>query len=91
LDPIGTSATDWPTLPAPRDYEDGKFGGMMICRGNRSTRRKLAPVPLRPPQIPHDLTGGEPGTPRLGSQRLTARAMARPIYTQRTDVTKHPQ
>jgi hypothetical protein len=32
----------------------GEIGGMKIGRGNRSTRRKLAPSPLRPPQIPHD-------------------------------------
>jgi hypothetical protein len=31
-------------------------GGMMIGRGNRSTRRKPAQSPLRPPQIPRDLT-----------------------------------
>jgi hypothetical protein len=36
------------------DY--GAVGGMRIGRGNRSTRRKPAPVPLCPPQIPHDLT-----------------------------------
>jgi hypothetical protein len=29
---------------------------MRIGRGNRSTRGKPAPVPLCPPQIPHDLT-----------------------------------
>jgi hypothetical protein len=51
---------------------------MRIGRGNRSTRRKPAPVPLCPPQIPHDLT--RPGTraPRVGSRRLTAWVMAGP-------------
>jgi hypothetical protein len=34
--PLGISATNWPTVPAPGDYEDGEFGGMMIGRGNRS-------------------------------------------------------
>jgi hypothetical protein len=29
---------------------------MKIGRGNRSTRRKPAAVPLCPPQIPHELT-----------------------------------
>jgi hypothetical protein len=29
---------------------------MGIGRGNRSTQRKPAPVPLCPPRIPHDLT-----------------------------------
>jgi hypothetical protein len=38
---------------------------------NRSTRRNPAPVPLCPPQIPHDLTWDE-------TRRLTDSAMARP-------------
>jgi hypothetical protein len=44
---------------------------MRIGRRNRSTRRKPAPVPLYPPQIPHDLIwnrgrrGGKPATIRL--------------------------
>jgi hypothetical protein len=37
------------------DDECGAVGGI-IGRGNRSTRRKPAPVPLCPLQIPHDLT-----------------------------------
>jgi hypothetical protein len=53
LGPLGTSATIWPIVPAPGDYENGEFGGM-IGRRNRSTRRKPVPVPLCPPQIPHD-------------------------------------
>jgi hypothetical protein len=32
--------------------ESGAVGGMRSCRGNGSTRRKPAPVPLCPPQIP---------------------------------------
>jgi hypothetical protein len=53
LGPLGTAATNRPTVPAPGDYDDGKIGGMMIGRGHRSTRRKPAPVPLCPPQTPH--------------------------------------
>jgi hypothetical protein len=64
LGPLGRSATNWPLVPAPGDYEDGEFGGMMIGGGNRSIRRKPAPVPLCPPQIPYDLTGRERGPPR---------------------------
>jgi hypothetical protein len=44
----------------------------MSGRGNRSVRRKHAPVPLCPPQIPHDdrrqkpaCRNGKPGTDRL--------------------------
>jgi hypothetical protein len=36
----------WPIVPAPGDYDDGEIGGLKIGRGNRSTRRKPAPVPL---------------------------------------------
>jgi hypothetical protein len=35
--------------------ECGAVGGMRIGRGNRSTRKKPAPVPLCPPQITHYL------------------------------------
>jgi hypothetical protein len=47
LGPLGTTATNRPVVQAPYDYDDGEIGGMMIGRGNRSTRRKPAPVPLR--------------------------------------------
>jgi hypothetical protein len=40
-------------VPAPGDYDDGEIGGMMIGRGNQSTWRKPAPVPLCSPQAPH--------------------------------------
>jgi hypothetical protein len=63
LGPLGTSATNWPTVSAPGDTEDGEFGEIMIGRANRNTLRKPAPVPLCPPQISHGLTGREPGRP----------------------------
>jgi hypothetical protein len=54
----------WPLigllLPAPGDYDDGEIGGM-IFRGNRSIRRKPAPVPLCPPQTPHACLDTNPG------------------------------
>jgi hypothetical protein len=40
---------------------------MMIGKGNRSTRRKPAPVPLRPPQTPYALPGREPEPPQWES------------------------
>jgi hypothetical protein len=61
LGPLSTTATNRPIVPAPGDYDDGEIGGMMIGRGNRSTRRKSAPEPLCPPQIPHALPKREPG------------------------------
>jgi hypothetical protein len=63
LGPIGTAATNRYIVPAPGDYDDGEIGGM-IGGGNRSTRRKPAPVPLCPAQLPHDLAGREPWPPR---------------------------
>jgi hypothetical protein len=54
------------------DDDYGAIGGMRIGRGNRSTRRKPAPVPLCPPQIPHDLTWDRTWAAAMGSQRLTA-------------------
>jgi hypothetical protein len=53
LGPLGTAATKRPIVPSPGDYDNGEIGGMMIGKGNQSTRRKPAPVPLYPPQTPH--------------------------------------
>jgi hypothetical protein len=61
------------------DDDYGAVGGMRIGRGNRSTRIKPAPVPLCPQQIPHDLTWDRTRAAAVGSQRLTASAMARPF------------
>jgi hypothetical protein len=52
LGPLVTAATNRPIVPAPGDYDEGEIGGK-IGRGNRTTRRKPAPVP-----------GREPGPPR---------------------------
>jgi hypothetical protein len=79
LGPLGTAAIYCPIVPAPGDCEDGEFfGGMKIGRGNRSTRRKPAPAPLCPPKIPLDQTRDQTRAAAVGSQRLTASAMARP-------------
>jgi hypothetical protein len=56
LGPLGTAANDWPIVPAPGGCDDGEFGGLKIGRGNRSTRRKPAPTPLCPLQIPLEQT-----------------------------------
>jgi hypothetical protein len=73
LGPRGTSATEWPIVPAPGDYDDGEFGGMKIGRRNRNTRRKSTSVTLCSPQIPLEQTpasnpgrrSGKPATNRL--------------------------
>jgi hypothetical protein len=78
MGPLGMSATEWPILPAPGDYYDGEFGRMKIGRGNRSTRRIPPPAPLCPPQIPLEQARARTRAAAVGSQRLTAWAMARP-------------
>jgi hypothetical protein len=84
--PLGTSATEWPIVPAPGDYDDGEFGGMKIGMGNRSTRRKHAPAPLCQPQIPLDQTRARTRAAAVGSQRLTTWAMARPLCMRFVDI-----
>jgi hypothetical protein len=70
LGPLGIAATNRSIVPAPCDYDDGEIDGM-IGRGNRSTRKKPAPVPLCPPQIPH-ATRARTRASAVGSQGLTA-------------------
>jgi hypothetical protein len=71
LGSLGTAATNRPIVPAPGDYDDGEIGGMMIGKGNLSTWRKPAPVPLCPPHhvlCPDTNPGrrvGKPATKRL--------------------------
>jgi hypothetical protein len=60
LGAFGTAVTNRPIVPAPGDHDNGDIGGM-IGRGNESTRRKPAPVPLCPPQTPHTALTREPG------------------------------
>jgi hypothetical protein len=60
------------------DDECGAVGEMRIGRRNRSTRRKVAPVPFFPPQIQQDLTWDQTRTAAAGGQRLTARDMHYP-------------
>jgi hypothetical protein len=54
------------------DGECGAVGGMRLGRGNRSTRRKPAPVPLCPLQIRHDLTWARIRAAAVGNQLLAA-------------------
>jgi hypothetical protein len=71
LSPLGTAATTG-LLYQPQTIDDGDCGeisGMKIDRGNRSTRRKPAPAPLCPPQIPHDQTRARTRPAAVGSQR----------------------
>jgi hypothetical protein len=51
LGSVGTAATNRPIVLDPGDYDDGEIDGK-IGNGNRSTWRKPAAVPFRPPQTP---------------------------------------
>jgi hypothetical protein len=72
---LGTAAASGLLYEPQMIGEDdcGAIGGMKLGRGNQSTRRKPAPAPLCPPQIPHDQTraqtpdrcSGKPATNRL--------------------------
>jgi hypothetical protein len=59
--PLGTAATNRSIVPAPGYYGDGDIDGMIIGRGNQSTLRKPALLPLSPPQTSHAVAGREPG------------------------------
>jgi hypothetical protein len=78
LGPLGTAAANRPIVPAPDDYDNGEIGGIIV-RGNRSTLRKPAPVPLCPPQTTHAVRTRH-RTAAVGSQRLTSWATARPEW-----------
>jgi hypothetical protein len=81
LSPLVTAATTG-LLYQPQMTDDGDCGangGIKIDRGNRSTWRKPAPASLCPPQIPHDQTRVWTRATTVGSQRLTAWAMALPL------------
>jgi hypothetical protein len=78
---LGTVATSG-LLYKPQIIDEGDCGasgGMKIGRGNRSTRRKPAPAPLCPPQIPHDQIQAQTRAAAVGSQQLIAWAMVRPF------------
>jgi hypothetical protein len=72
--PLGTPVNIWPTVPVPGhdDDERGAVDGIRTGRGNRSTRRKPAPVTICPPQIPSELTWDRARAAAVGSRRLTA-------------------
>jgi hypothetical protein len=79
LCPLCRAATGWPIVPAAGDYDDGKFCGRKIGRGNRSPRSMPAPSPLCPPQFPLDQTWDQTQDAAVESQRLIAWAMTRHV------------
>jgi hypothetical protein len=87
LGPLGTAAPNRPIVPFTGDYDEGEMSGMMIGKGNRSTRRKPAAVPLCPPQIPH-AAWTRTRAASLGSQRLTAWATEWPFRRFNSECTR---
>jgi hypothetical protein len=77
LGPLGTAANNGLLCQLLVIMMTEKIGGT-IGRGNRSTRRKPAPVPLCPPQTPH-VARTRTQAAAMGNQRLTSLATARPI------------
>jgi hypothetical protein len=68
------------------DDDCGEIGGMRIRMGDRSTWRKPAPVPICPPQIPHD-PGSNPGHRGGKSSKVSeARIISNTIFC---DVTSY--
>jgi hypothetical protein len=74
-----------PQMMDDDDYDECGAVGGMIGKGNRSTRRKPAPMPMCPPQIPHDLTRAGTQAAAGGGWRLTVWAMAGPWATNEID------
>jgi hypothetical protein len=74
LSPLGTAATIGLLyqLRMIDDGDCGAIGGTKIGRGNRSTRRKPAPLACCPPQIPHDLAWAPTRAAAVKRQRLTS-------------------
>jgi hypothetical protein len=79
LSPPDTTSTTG-ILYQPQTIDDGycgAIGGIKIGRGNRSeVLEETAPMLLCPPQIPHDLTRSQTRAAAVGSQQLTAWAIA---------------
>jgi hypothetical protein len=72
----------WRILPAP----DDRWWWLWSNSWNEDwqgkpkySEKKTAPMPLCPPQMPHDFSWDRTRTAAVGSQRLTAWAMARPL------------
>jgi hypothetical protein len=69
LSPLGMSATNWPIVPSPRSSQMmTNVEQSMECELARETEilGENSPVPLCPPQIPHDMTWAQTRAVELG-------------------------
>jgi hypothetical protein len=72
ISPLYTVTTSGLLCCQPQMIDDGDcgaIGGMKTGRGRQSTRRKPAPAPICPPQIPHDQTRARNRVAAVRSQR----------------------
>jgi hypothetical protein len=79
LGPLGTSSTNWPTVPVPGDYDDGEFWWNDDSQGKPKYSENTCPTASLFTTNP---TWPEPARVRaaaVGSRRLTDWAMARPF------------
>jgi hypothetical protein len=64
LGPLGTSATEWPIVPAPGDNDNGEFGGIKIGSGNEVLGENLPQRHFFYHKSHLTRPGFEPGPPR---------------------------
>jgi hypothetical protein len=81
LCPRGTAAITWPIVPVPGDCEDGEIGGMKcFWQGKPKYSEKTCPDAILSTINPTCQTRARTRAAAVGSQRLTASAMALPIH-----------
>jgi hypothetical protein len=79
LGPRGTAAMYWPIVLVPGDCEDGEVGGMKFgLQGKSKYSEKTCPGAILSTTNPTCQTRARTRAAAVGSQRLTATAMARP-------------